>query len=129
MLIVPECPDHAQYHFGCPACHERHSILQRKFSSANGNRGFRKGHYRRTYGITEEIVAWHMEAQGSACAICARPFEGRSPHVDHDHQTGQFRGLLCGGCNRGLGQFNEDITSLRRAIAYLKVAQKRRGKS
>lgn len=65
-----------------------------------------------------------VEAQGGRCAICPVVLElsGRgasSINVDHDHRTGQLRGLLCAHCNRGLGYFRDDAESLARAITYL----------
>lgn len=70
------------------------------------------------YGITvdqfEEIVT---VVQGR-CQICQ---VARALHVDHDHNTGRVRGLLCGNCNRGIGLFQEDPQKLRAAIAYLEV--------
>jgi hypothetical protein len=44
-----------------------------------------------------------------------------SLHVDHSEQTGLVRALLCGGCNTGLGQFQESPTNLRRAADYLEL--------
>jgi len=76
------------------------------------------------YGITEEQYQAMFESQGNACAICgstdwpASNYAG-SPHVDHDHATGEVRGLLCGHCNNGLGHFRDDPERLRKAAAYL----------
>lgn len=47
-----------------------------------------------------------------------RKFNGR-PHVDHDHNSGKVRELLCGDCNRMLGCSHDDPTTLRRAAEYL----------
>jgi Recombination endonuclease VII len=44
-----------------------------------------------------------FEAQGGVCAICGKPPGERALHVDHDHETGQVRGLLCYSCNTKLG--------------------------
>lgn len=69
-----------------------------------------------SYGISFEEYAQMVREQGSRCAICNRE---TSLVVDHDHATGKIRKLLCAGCNKGLGFFNEDPESLRRAIKYL----------
>jgi hypothetical protein len=39
--------------------------------------------------------------------------------LDHDHLTREFRGWLCGACNRGIGLLGDDVNGLRRALAYL----------
>lgn len=52
------------------------------------------------------------------CEICGRDISERW-HVDHDHKTHQFRGLLCDLCNPGLGQFHDDARLLQAAIDYL----------
>lgn len=60
--------------------------------------------------------------QNYLCAICKTKiaFNGRySAVVDHNHSTGMSRGVLCHKCNHGLGNFNENTDSLRRAIIYL----------
>lgn len=78
----------------------------------------RTSHLSRSYGLSVKKVRLLSERQADVCAICLRPFEGR-PHVDHDHATGEIRGLLCFNCNGGLGQFRDDEWSLRRAAEYL----------
>lgn len=63
-----------------------------------------------------------LEEQKGACAICRRKPYGKHKYlyVDHDHDTGKVRGLLCNGCNTGLGGFREKPLHFRRAITYLK---------
>lgn len=62
-----------------------------------------------------------LHAQGGVCAICktASPTHKNKWHVDHDHQTGMVRGIVCGHCNAGLGYFRDSVESLRSAIEYL----------
>lgn len=68
------------------------------------------------YGLTHEQVRVMREAQGDGCAICGK---NKRLQVDHDHETGRIRGLLCGPCNRALGRFGDTIEGLMRAVAYL----------
>lgn len=82
---------------------------------------------RKKYGITPAIYQQMHAAQGGVCAICKkvetrRHRTTRKPLdlvVDHCHQTGAVRGLLCSNCNGGLGSFDDDLARLRAAIAYL----------
>lgn len=82
----------------------------------------------RTYGITLEDYNKIYEAQGGVCAICRRPEvsrggrKGNSPmslSVDHHHESGVVRGLLCNKCNHAIGLLREDRTILQAAIEYL----------
>jgi len=72
-----------------------------------------------------------MTEQDGLCAICRRPesslFKGtiRRLAVDHDHETGDVRGLLCGQCNNGLGRFDDDPLRLRAAAEYLEAWAKK----
>jgi len=66
------------------------------------------------FGITEDAYK-EMKKQG--CEICGRLDK---LHFDHDHNTGEFRGLLCGNHNVGLGFFSDSIEGLEQAIDYLK---------
>lgn len=70
----------------------------------------------RKYGISEDIFKDMWQAQGNKCAICSLPC---NPVVDHCHETGLVRGLLCATCNSALGMFKDSLDSLRKAIAYL----------
>jgi hypothetical protein len=80
----------------------------------------REDHLRRKFGITQADYERMLATQGGGCAICARaPRAGSSLHVDHDHESGEVRGLLCFRCNGGLGQFAEDEDRLGDAMAYL----------
>ncbi len=76
---------------------------------------------RRTrYGITAIEVENLKVRQRGLCAICADELgPGRETHVDHDHETGEVRGLLCANCNKGLGSFRDNREHLLKAIFYL----------
>lgn len=68
-----------------------------------------------------EYYSKALAAQGGACAICGYPASElrRRLSIDHDHRTGQVRGLLCTTCNLGLGAFRDDPAVLAKAIEYL----------
>lgn len=73
---------------------------------------------KRGMNVTEEQVNTAYLEQAGLCAICSAEL-GDSPNRDHDHTTGDFRGLLCTNCNVGLGMFRDSIELLQNAIAYL----------
>ncbi|MGH9084278.1 MAG: endonuclease VII domain-containing protein [Acidimicrobiales bacterium] len=81
----------------------------------------RDDYYMRTYGISADDFDRLLDEQNGGCAICrARPDREASMHVDHDHESGAVRGLLCLSCNQGLGKFRDDPALLLRAIVYLR---------
>lgn len=88
----------------------------------------RDSYLRRTYGVTLDWYNEQLKAQGSSCAICgSEGFLMKSGHsmklvVDHCHESGEVRGLLCHNCNRALGLLKDDIQSLSNALMYLKGA-------
>lgn len=77
------------------------------------------------YGITPEEYESMEKNQSGLCAICGGPPAGRWSrlHVDHDHGTGEVRGLLCFSCNTLLGCAKDDPRILEKAIEYLAKAK------
>ena len=83
-----------------------------------------KGHIRRKFGITPEDFHSMSEAQNDVCAICGKA-EGEDNRrtkltIDHNHDTGKIRGLLCHNCNTAIGLFKDDISNISNAIDYLR---------
>jgi len=79
----------------------------------------RDAHLRRTFGFSIAEYNTMLNAQGGGCAICGKAPGKVALHVDHDHESGEIRGLLCVGCNNALGQFKDDVALLARAAGYL----------
>lgn len=74
----------------------------------------------RRYGITLDEYNFILKKQNGVCAICSSPSkEGKNLHIDHCHETGVIRGLLCFRCNFGLSYFGEDANRMKRAYKYL----------
>lgn len=73
------------------------------------------------YGITIEDKQQMFNNQNGLCKICQLEmiFSGNSCCVDHDHETGKIRGLLCNKCNFALGLFKDSTDILKNAIDYL----------
>ena len=74
-------------------------------------------HIKEKYGLTGDSYRLLLSAQGGGCAICRRN-EGKLT-VDHCHDTGKVRGILCQRCNTGLGHFRDSPELLREACNYL----------
>lgn len=83
-------------------------------------------YYKRKYNVGLSWVESKLKEQDYLCAICkTQGFKMLDSHytglnLDHDHNTGLPRGLLCHNCNRGLGLFKENLDYLQRAIEYVK---------
>jgi hypothetical protein len=87
---------------------------------------YRDYHLNRKYKISSKKYVELLVQQKGVCAICGNPETDtdengrvREFHVDHDHDTGTVRGLLCGACNKGIGHMREDIERLKSAIRYI----------
>jgi len=83
----------------------------------------RNNHLLNTYIITQSIYDHVLLMQDGHCATCPATESGRKNDkyliVDHDHETGEVRGLLCHHCNIMLGGAKDNISTLQNAIAYL----------
>ena len=76
----------------------------------------------KNYGITSLVYEEERVKQNFCCIICnqhERTQPHKRLHVDHDHITGMYRGLLCNTCNIGLGMFKDNVELLTKAIEYI----------
>ena len=67
--------------------------------------------------LSEAGYEYLLESQGGVCSICGQVME--PINIDHDHDTGRVRGLLCTPCNLGLGAFKDNLEYLSAAVLYL----------
>ena len=118
-------------HKYCPGCQQvvAHDGWHRSRRKADGLASHckacrrarqRRDHLKRTFGLTPEALDALIRSQGGVCAICR---DGKPEHIDHDHDSGRIRGVLCGPCNMGLGLFKDDTSRLDSAIRYLVRSQ------
>jgi hypothetical protein len=95
----------------CRPCHNARGGVSKE--RVGGSRTY---HLRRRYGLSAQEVDALVAEQKGLCAICR---EASAEHVDHDHETGRVRGILCFNCNGGLGQLRDRHDLLTLAVAYL----------
>lgn len=111
----------------CQTCGEvkPHSEWHRNSSASDGLSTWckacraikgREDHLKRNYGLTEAERDAMVASQMGLCAICLK---APAVHVDHCHQTGRVRGVLCFNCNSAIGKLGDDPDAVRRAAAYL----------
>jgi hypothetical protein len=82
----------------------------------NANRDY---HAARNYGLEPGTYRRMFEEQNGLCAICHQPPGAKGLSVDHCHERGNIRGLLCGNCNTAIGLMYDSIETLQSAIQYL----------
>jgi len=91
-----------------------------------GRTARRRSHLKR-YGLSIDNAVCMLSLQGGRCAICNRSLcditttnkKNEAPYVDHNHETGTVRSILCLQCNSGLGYFKDSPELLRTAAAYI----------
>ncbi|WP_245681868.1 endonuclease VII domain-containing protein [Actinomadura kijaniata] len=96
----------------CKPCHNR-AMAEIRVRNHGSSRNYL---LKLRYGITEQEADALLARQGGICVICLR---SPAAHVDHGHETGLVRSMLCFGCNGGLGQFEEDVWVIKEAADYL----------
>jgi len=102
-------------------CVECSKVRMKDFNSRPENKLLAKlRNVERLYGVTTEEFYAVWDAQGRSCAICKQDILMDDPRVDHNHATGEPRGLLCDTCNTGLGLFRDSEANLRAAADYLR---------
>lgn len=126
---------HNRIHSWCKSCRNEKNKKWMQDNKERVNK-FKKEHYeenkekvrwqviKRKYGIVEQDYLEMLKQQKNGCAICgaidAQHWETNNLLIDHCHNTGKVRGLLCNRCNTTLGLVNDDKTILKRMITYLK---------
>lgn len=106
----------------CARNREAHNAKARRWRAANPEKVReinRRADLKNKYGLTPEDYEQILSKQDGRCAICRAPARSGYLCVDHDHVTGDVRGLLCGRCNAVLGYAEDSPVTLRSAIHYL----------
>lgn len=109
--------------YSCKECVAKRAAHLRKTQPAKFKIRDRKNNARRKYGISLEEYEHRIDKD--RCDICSRPLDPKGskkvkPALDHCHETGSLRGVLCGNCNVGLGLFQDSVSVLEHAVRYLK---------
>lgn len=125
--LKTHCPRGHQYQDevrnkrGARICLECNRARDRERLSRPSPPGYARRRYlKNTHGITEEQYDQLLEGQAGLCAGCGCS-SIRRLHVDHNHRTGQIRGLLCFRCNAALGLVDDDPSRLRALAEYLEA--------
>lgn len=108
----------------CKVCH---NASTKAWKAANPENG-REMRLRKAHGITIQQYDDLLASQNGRCACCGTDTPGGSSgwfHVDHDHESGGIRGLLCGACNMAIGLLGDNIEGVARAMSYLTLVQSR----
>ena len=100
------------------------AISRRSDEKRKANGKQRDGHIKRMYGLSPDGFAELKRKAGNKCQVCERPWQaGLGRHViDHCHETGTVRGILCGPCNRALGLLGDDAKRIEALLKYLRMA-------
>lgn len=108
----------------CRACAQRRMREWCQRNKGKRKRTVRNHTLKRLYGIDHDQYDFMLELQDGVCAVCKSPPETcvqSSLCVDHSHETGRIRGLLCDNCNRALGQLKDNPDIIARLLSYVRA--------
>ena len=108
----------SSYSYECKTCTVARTV---EYNRANST-SVRSQYLKRNYGLTYEQFESMLTDQYNCCAICGSKEPGGRHNrfcVDHNHETGKVRGLLCKSCNIALGEVEDNIHTLKSMIEYL----------
>lgn len=105
----------------CYSCKSCMGVFHRRFLQARPTYAAAKMHKASLarFGMTPAEYQQILDWQNGVCCICGEPPTTKRLAVDHDHQTGESRNLLCSACNTAIGLFREDPARLRAAADYI----------
>ena len=101
------------------ASHLEYLVLRRKRDKEKSKVYQRKYRYKTRYGIAETQYEAALDACNYTCQICGERCNKRLS-IDHCHETGENRGLLCQNCNTGIGMFTNSEWKLENALDYIR---------
>lgn len=114
-------------HLALGKCSQCYYVDYRRLQRPYPPERVRDYNLRSQHGITQADYDAILAAQGGVCAICAQPETKRNRSgrtqplsVDHNHRTGQLRGLTCHACNHAIGLMDDDPERLEAAATYLR---------
>lgn len=117
--------EYSYYGCRCRLCKDANNTYLRDYHKRTGSSRQQRRRINGCEDITEAECIALLKSQNNKCAICRKEIQWPSKytHVDHDHETGKVRGILCRSCNLALGYLNDDPEMLRQGIAYLEKEQ------
>ena len=114
--------------YRCKPCDREAGTAYRKRHKERDRKNRRDETRRRKYGLSEEGYNNILSSQDGKCSICSQTVthgwsKNHDKHracIDHCHETGVVRGILCSMCNKGIGLLGDNVGGLEKALAYLK---------
>ena len=117
--------------YNCPVRGPKHKAYMKEYVKKNRDKLTKQARERQTpesrikarlrrLGLSLDLLPVILNHSGK-CDICQGNPTDRwnTLHIDHCHNTGRYRGMLCGKCNKGLGLFNDNTETLQKARMYL----------
>ena len=100
----------------CKPCSSKKASAWNKNNPEKRRLYSRRNKLKKQYGISPEQYDEMIKSQEAKCLICEK---NRKLVIDHNHKTGEVRGLLCNQCNAGIGYFYENPSIMKKAIKYV----------